>query len=600
MSLFKKVTFSLKKPLAALKYIVPTNSLFDKLSAHCQLSLRTKLLVVVAIFSLLSIIIGIVGLQGIKTANNSLRDMYTSRILSLQELKLMSDALTGNVIDTCHKVSDGHMVWALGRNRLLEGTDVIKKQWSTYKSHAITTEEERLVAQIDGFLGMADGSLSKAADIMAREDKNALHAFLIEELYASIEPVSGKLSELIDLQLELAKKEYQDADDRYHWLTLLFSTMLIAGLGTAIVLVAFILRRMLRDIHDMVTCVEHVAAGNLAIPEIPTTANDELGRLNRAINSMVSKLHSLVKTVASSAEQVVTASEETAASVGQVSSTATGVAGHSTRLAADAATGTVAVIEVSKSLLELSSLIEVAKREALSAVANSKNTLKTAQEGRTTVNATVACMDTIRNTTLETEESIRALHEYITKIGVITDTITSIASQTSLLSLNAAIEAARAGESGRGFAVVAQEVKKLAEQSTQGAAEVTSLIQKVKASTAAAVQAMQGSRTEVEDGVASASQARQALHDVYSAITSTVTDIEGVLSVTDEEVTHSDRIIDLIDSLATVIENTAAEAETVSTATKQTAAVMDSLAANSAQTNQMATNLKAAIEFFKT
>jgi methyl-accepting chemotaxis protein len=114
----------------------------------------------------------------------------------------MSDAFTVNVIETCHKVSDGHMAWALGRNKLTEGSVTIKEQWNTYKSHSITAEEEKMVAQIDGFLGIAEGSLAKAAEIMAKSDKKDLNAFMIEELYSSLEPVSGKLSELMDLQLE--------------------------------------------------------------------------------------------------------------------------------------------------------------------------------------------------------------------------------------------------------------------------------------------------------------------------------------------------------------------------------------------------------------
>ncbi|QDR81417.1 methyl-accepting chemotaxis protein [Sporomusa termitida] len=565
-----------------------------------RLHLRAKLLIVVAIFSLLSVVIGLVGLQGIKTANTALKDMYASRIIALQELKIMSDALTVNVVDTCHKVSDRHMAWALGRDRLNEGSQTIKDQWSSYKSHAATPEEEHLVAQIDGFLGMADGALAKAAEIMIKEDQPALNAFMIEELYASIEPVSGKLTELIHLQLELAKREYQAADSRYNWLIMLFSGMIAAGLGIAVTLALFILRQALREIDKMVTNVEQVAAGNLALSAIPVTATDEIGRLATAINSMVLSLRSLVETVSVSAEQVVAGAEETAAAVEQVSATAAEVAGNSSLLAADAAVGTASVVEVSKSLLELSSLVDIAKREATSAAANSRATLNTALEGRDTVANTVACMGNIKDKTLETEELMTTLNQYIAKIGAITATITGIASQTNLLSLNAAIEAARAGEAGRGFAVVAQEVKKLADQSTQGAAEVSALVQRVKESTAAAAQAMQSSRTEMEHGVASASQAQGALENIFTAVSNTVTDIEAVMAITDEEVTQSDRIIDLIDSLATVIENTAQQAEEVSSATRQTATVMDSLAANSTGTNKMAAGLKAAIAFFRT
>ncbi|WP_425058054.1 hypothetical protein SCACP_26960 [Sporomusa carbonis] len=565
-----------------------------------QLNLKAKLLFVVAILSLVSIIVGIVGLQSIRTSNDALKDMYAHRIVSLRELKIMSDSFTVNIIDTTHKVNNGTLAWALGRDRLNEGLKTIKNQWATYKTLQLTPEEEHMVAQIDGLFGMADGAIAKAVDIMTKEDKKALAAFMIEELYSSIEPISGKLSELLDLQLELAKSEYQNADNRYNTLIMVFTTLIVTGLSIAVGLALFILKLTLWEISNMVTCVEEVAAGNLAIAKIDVTSRDELGRLGTAINSMVVNLRSLVQTVSASAEQVVAASQETAVSVEQVSATAADVAGSSCELAGDAEIGTGSVVEVSKSLLELSSLIDIAKQEAMSAATNSKSTLNTAVDGRQTVANTVACMSNIREKTVETEEIIATLNSYIAQIGAITGTITNIASQTNLLSLNAAIEAARAGEAGRGFAVVAKEVKKLAEQSTQGATEVSALIQKVTASTAAAVQAMRSSRVEVEEGVASANQAHQALENIFSAINSTVTDIESVLSITDEEVTQSDRIIDLIDSLATVIENTAQRAKEVSSATKQTSTVMDSLAVNSAETNKMATDLKVAIEYFHT
>lgn len=606
---------SLKPPAPTLKYHRKLTDTWNNLAARAHskgfrlkylerffysLSLKAKLATVVAIMSLLTICVGVIGLHGIKNSNDSLKAMYNNRIVSLQELKLMSDSFTVNIVDTCHKVKNGHMAWALGRNKLNEGTAIIKEQWAAYKSKTLTAEEERMAAQIDGFFGIADGAIAKAADIMVKEDKDALSAFMIEEMYSSIEPVSGKLSELLDLQLTLANKEYQDADNRYHSLLILFSAIIIAGLIMAIGLAFFILQLTLREIHVMVTCVEEVATGNLAIPEIKVTSHDAVGRLGTAINSMVVNLHSVVQTVSQSAEQVVAASQETAASVEQVSGTAAAIADSSAELAGDAAIGTVSVVEVSKSLLELSSLTDIAKREATSGAARSRETLTAALEGQQTVAHTVTCMDNIKNKTLETEQEIATLNQYIKQISAITDTITSIASQTNLLSLNAAIEAARAGEAGRGFAVVAKEVKRLAEQSTQGATEVAALIGKVTQSTAAAVTAMQSSRIEVDGGVASATQARQALENILTAVNNTVTDIEAVLTITDEEVTQSDQLIDLIDSLATVIENTAHRAKEVSVATQQTSTVMEFLSANSVETNNMATNLKLAMTQFKT
>ena len=257
------------------------------------------------------------------------------------------------------------------------------------------------------------------------------------------------------------------------------------------------------------------------------------------------------------------------------------------------------VNNTSQVLLELSSLIQIAKTKATSATKNAGETFTAVNQGQATVAATVSRMNTIKEKTVETEQHIQTLSKYSEQIGLITDTITSIASQTNLLALNAAIEAARAGEAGRGFAVVAEEVRKLAEQSNAGAAEVANLVRKVAEGTATAVQATQLSRTEVEMGVTAVNQAGQSLLYIVEAINKTVADTNEIATVTNDEVASSERIVKLIHAVASSVENTAANAEEVSAATEQTTATMQTVAASSEEMSAMANDLRNAVLKFK-
>ncbi|MBF0595668.1 MAG: methyl-accepting chemotaxis protein, partial [Candidatus Omnitrophica bacterium] len=125
---------------------------------------------------------------------------------------------------------------------------------------------------------------------------------------------------------------------------------------------------------------------------------------------------------------------------------------------------------------------------------NAENVAKTAER-------TMAGMQEINIRVDATAKKILALGEKSQAIGNITKLIDDIAGQTNLLALNAAIEAARAGESGKGFAVVAQEVRKLAERSSESTDEIRQLITEIQSETNATVMGIEDSLKWVARGV---------------------------------------------------------------------------------------------------
>lgn len=564
-----------------------------------QISIKHKMMLVVLLLSLLAVFIGIIGLVSIKEANSSTVQMYERRVVVLKQLKTVSDVYTVKIIDTSHKIRNGNMSWATGRNNVEEAVRLVQEQWNQVKNSPLEEKEVQAITRIDLQMQLAQGELVKLQDILQKEDMGQLGRFMIEVLYSNIEPISLQISELIDLELELAKEQYEKQQEQYTHMVTLFILILVGGLAVAMLLAGTILRSLLQQIAGMVSHVEQVAAGNLVIGNFSAAGGDEISRLGQAIHTMTDNLRTVIEKAAASSKEVMASSEEIALSIEQVRETCGSMAQSSRQLAGKAETGSGSVVEVAKALVELSSLLFIAKQRAGSAVSGSKEMWETATTGQQTLAQTIEYMLNIKEETVATEEMAQHMKEYSQKVSLVTKTIRSIAEETKLLAFNAAIEAARAGEAGRGFSVVAEEIRKLADLSNRSAGEAAVLIGEMTDNSNQVAEFMRRCRSKAADGAGIAGKAAQSLENILQAVEKSVTDIEAVLQVTEEEVAQSDAIIQLIETLGVIIDTTWESAKEVSSSVEQTAGVMDVLSGSAEDASTLALRLNEAIAGFQ-
>ncbi len=302
-----------------------------------------------------------------------------------------------------------------------------------------------------------------------------------------------------------------------------------------------------------------MAQGDLTV-NISLASDDELSQVADSFNTMAKAFNGLLRTVQQTASQLSQASTDLAGSSARVSS--------SSRRQSESATGMASAIE------EMTASINQIAENAQSAQIISSESGRLSEEGGNIVENTVREMQQIATSVNDSAAIIKELGQHSESISAIVNVIKEIADQTNLLALNAAIEAARAGEQGRGFAVVADEVRKLAERTTQSTQEIGTMIAAIQSATGNAVSSMNNGVERVSSGVLLSQQAGESIHKVQEGAGRVLEMINEISMAMSEQTKASSDIARNVESIAAMAEQNDGDVS----ANAQTANTLENLA----------------------
>ncbi|CDU11437.1 methyl-accepting chemotaxis protein [Vibrio coralliirubri] len=232
--------------------------------------------------------------------------------------------------------------------------------------------------------------------------------------------------------------------------------------------------------------------------------DNEFSRVSRHINTLADNLHNILVKLNDASDDLTKT-----ASVNQKTSTETQAQLNSQR--EQTATVATAMTEMSHSVQEVAN-------SAQSSLTMVQQVESASESGRQIMNTNISTINQLEVRLTESVGAVGELQQMSSQIGSILDVIRGIAEQTNLLALNAAIEAARAGEQGRGFAVVADEVRVLAQKTTQSTSEIETMISNLQSSSKTASNVIESCMSDMDMSVQQASSANSAMEEIQALI----------------------------------------------------------------------------------
>ncbi|PXW87754.1 methyl-accepting chemotaxis protein [Nitrosomonas sp. Nm84] len=508
-----------------------------------NVSIKSRLVLVIGLLSVLLIGIGGLGLYGINQSNKGLKSLYEDRLIPSVQL--------GSILDVWYQIRENARNATEAKNvatakALGEEANKLVKQnegvWAKYLATYLTPEEIVLTKTKGEQYVQYVNSMNRTIQLASMGGFEAAAQSLATDTVPKFNVLRDTLFALLDLQRAVSEKENAIAQSHYE--SILMISVITIALGVLLAAIAgfLLIRAIVAPLNEAIAVANAVASGDLT-SRIDVNSTNETGCLLQALKLMNDNLVDLVSKVRMSTDQIATASGEIAS----------GNLDLSQRTEEQASN----LEETASSMEELTSTVRQNADNARQATQLAAGASEVAVKGGAVVGQVVQTMSSI--------------NESSKKIVDIISVIDGIAFQTNILALNAAVEAARAGEQGRGFAVVATEVRTLAQRSAAAAKEIKELIS--------------DSVSKVEDGTRLVDEAGATMDEIVSAV-KRVTDIMSEISAASQEQSSG---IEQVNQAVTQMDEV----------TQQNAALVEEAAAAAESMQDQAQALTQAVTIFK-
>jgi methyl-accepting chemotaxis protein WspA len=496
-----------------------------------------------AVILALMLVMGVIAFTRLQAVKTETLDVQNDTVLGLKYSADIKAALWEN-----HALTEAHILQTdRGGLESLEGQlkANLARQDELLELYKPTINDAEDRENFDNFIKLRESYLRTQRDVLKLssdpKNKEAAQTAIRNVLDPEFERVRTAIQRIVDYNVtgtgaSIAQILDAVASAKIGILLSFSITLLIA-----LICGYFLMQAINRPLAHLVSVVDVMRTGNFS-QRLKVERRDEFGTLADGFNRMIDDLTSLIKRVQESGLQVNSSMTEIAATAKEQQATASEIAATTTEIGATSKEITATSKELVRTMNEVSSVTEQSASLAGSGqvgVTHMEETMRHVMEAAGSISAKLA-----------------VLSEKASNINQVVTTITKVADQTNLLSLNAAIEAEKAGEYGRGFAVVATEIRRLADQTAVATYDIEQTVKEIQSAVAAGVMGMDKFSEEVRRGMQEVQQVGEQLSQIIHQVQAVAPRVESVNEGMQAQATGAEQITQALTQLTEAAQQT--------------------------------------------
>lgn len=349
-----------------------------------------------------------------------------------------------------------------------------------------------------------DDFLPKMRDDKTRKEGVVILRDKITPAYREHVKAMREAAVAVEASTKAAEAEIASSIKLWSTVTVLLGVVAVIAFG---LIGVYLISSVVRSANALNNKVRQMAsgAGDLTA-RLEVDGKDEMGQLAEGINAVIAKIHGIVAKARESSLQLLSIASQIAATARNQEQTVNNLSASTTEVAASVRQVSATSKDLSGTMNEVS---QTASHAADLATRGRDNTTKMATEMKQLVESTASV-----------STKLGMIREKADSINAVVTTITKVADQTNLLSINAAIEAEKAGEYGRGFLVVAREIRRLADQTAVATLDIETMVGQMQDAVSAGVMQMDKFADEVRSGVAQVAKINQMTWEIINEVQS--------------------------------------------------------------------------------